>query len=68
MKTADLGQQIKALRTKRSMTQAELAERAGVGWSLIAKVEGGKRMPSMSTLERIAAALGARVRIVLVKK
>jgi predicted transcriptional regulator len=65
-----LGQQIRDLRTKRRdpMTQARLAELAGVGWSFIAKVEAGNRLPSMDTLERIAAALGARVRIELVKK
>ena len=68
MKPVDLGQQIKDLRIKRSMTQAELAARAGVGWSFIAKVEAGNRKPSMATLERIAKALNARVRIVLVRK
>ncbi len=63
-----LAQQIKDLRNKRRMTQTELAEAANVGLSFIAKVEGGDRLPSMTTLEAIAQALGARVEIRLVKK
>ena len=65
-----LGRQIRDLRRKRRlpMTQAELAEAAGVGWSFIAKVEAGNRLPSMATLERIAKVLGARVEIRLVRK
>ena len=65
-----LGQQIRDLRTTRRqpLTQTELAARAGVSWSFIAKVEAGNRLPSMATLDRIAEVLGARVRIVLVKK
>lgn len=63
-----LGQQIKGLRTKRRMTQTQLAEAATVGLSFIAKVEAGHRLPSMATLEAIAEALGARVQIKLVKK
>jgi predicted transcriptional regulator len=50
------------------MTQAELAEHAGVGWSFIAKMEAGNRQPSMATLERLAKALGVRVHIRLVRK
>jgi transcriptional regulator with XRE-family HTH domain len=64
----ELGRQIADLRRKRKMTQTELAERAGVTWSFIAKVEGGDRLPSMATLERLAKALRAGVRIQLVGK
>ena len=49
-----LGDQIRTLRTGRGMTQARLAELAGVTWSFIAKVEAGNRLPSMDTLERLA--------------
>ena len=49
------------------MTQAELAKRAGLGWNFIAKVEAGDRRPSLSSLDRIARVLGAKVRIELVK-
>ena len=63
-----LGKQIHDLRAKRGITQTELAEKAGVTWSFIAKVEGGVRQPSMATLERIARALKARVDIRLVRQ
>jgi predicted transcriptional regulator len=49
------------------MTQAELAKRAGLSWNFIAKLEAGDRRPSLSSLDRIARALGAKVRIELVK-
>ena len=65
-----LGQQIRDLRhgyRGRGLTQAELAKRAGLGWNFIAKVEAGDRRPSLSSLERIARVLGAKLRIELVK-
>ena len=48
------------------MTQAELAKRAGLSWIYIAKLEAGDRMASLPALERIARALGARLRVELV--
>jgi predicted transcriptional regulator len=65
-----LGQQIRDLRMAycgAGMTQAELAKRAGLSWNFIAKVEAGDRLPSLSSLDRIARVLGAKVRIELVK-
>ena len=65
-----LGRQIRDLRVAHrgvGITQSELAKRAGLGWNFIAKVEAGDRRPSLSSLDRIARALGAKVRIELVK-
>ena len=65
-----LGQQIRELRMGHrgtGMTQAELANRAGLSLNFIAKVEAGDRLPSMSSLDRIARVLGAKVRIELIK-
>ena len=54
------------MRLRRGLTQAELARRAGLSWIYIAKLEGGDRLsPSLPALERIAKALGAKVRIKL---
>jgi len=59
--------QIRQLRARRQLTQAELAKRAGLSWIYIAKLEAGDRLsPSLPVLERIARALGARLRVELV--
>lgn len=51
-------------RIRAGLTQAELAERIGTRQPAIARIEGG-HLPSTSTLRRIAAATGTRLRIVL---
>ena len=61
-----LGTQIREWRLRRGLTQAALAERAGLSWIFIAKVEGGARLPSWPTLERLARGLKVTVRIELV--
>jgi len=53
-----LGEQLRHLRIEAGMSQAELADRAGVGQSYLAGVENGKRNPTLYTLWRLAIALG----------
>ena len=45
------------------MSQSELASAAGMDRSDISKIERGAANPSVQTLDRIAAALGARLQI-----
>jgi transcriptional regulator with XRE-family HTH domain len=52
---------IKALRERRGLTQEQLAEKAGVGRSHLARLETGKQDPTLSTLEKIATALNVKV-------
>ena len=47
------------------LSQAELAERMGTSQSAIARLESGRFKPSTRTLEKLAAATGMRLRIVL---
>ncbi|MFT4122910.1 MAG: XRE family transcriptional regulator [Microbacteriaceae bacterium] len=54
-----LGARIRALRRSRSMTLAELAERAGLSHPFLSQLERGLARPSMASLERIVRALGA---------
>jgi transcriptional regulator with XRE-family HTH domain len=61
-----LGVQLREWRLRRGLTQAALAERAGLSQIFIAKVEGGARAPSWPTLERIARVLRVTVRLELV--
>lgn len=53
--------QIKMLRERRGMTQEQLAQKSGIGRSHLARLETGKQDPTLSTLEKIAAALGVKV-------
>jgi transcriptional regulator with XRE-family HTH domain len=61
----ELGKQIRALRTTAGLTQKELAERMGSTQSVVARLEGGGVFPTIETLERVAAALGAQLDIAL---
>lgn len=50
-------------RTEAGLTQAQLAARMGTRQSVIARMEGGKAQPSTTTLKKLAAATGTRLRI-----
>jgi ribosome-binding protein aMBF1 (putative translation factor) len=60
----DIAMQVIELREKRGMTQAELAKRCGVDQGDISRIERGETSPTTRTLQRIADALGAQVRLV----
>jgi transcriptional regulator with XRE-family HTH domain len=49
-------------RLEAGLSQRELAERAGVAQSEIARIESGKREPSIPTLQRILAGAGMELR------
>jgi ribosome-binding protein aMBF1 (putative translation factor) len=50
------------------LTQGQVAERMGTTQSVVARLESGRSKPSMRTLERFAAAVGTKVRLVLEAK
>ncbi len=52
-------------RARAGLTQAELAERIGTSQSAIARLESGRAKPATRTLEKIAAATGSRLRVML---
>jgi ribosome-binding protein aMBF1 (putative translation factor) len=52
-------------RAHADLSQAELAERMGTSQSAIARLESGRFKPSTRTLEKLAAATGMKLRIVL---
>ena len=52
-------------RAHADLSQAELAERMGTSQSAIARLESGRFKPSTRTLEKLAAATGMRLRIML---
>jgi len=53
-----LGQRLKALREEYGLTQAQLANLAGVTAGLIGQIEQGKVQPSLKTLEKLAEVTG----------
>ncbi len=54
-----LRQNIKKLRKQSKLSQEELARKAGVTYSTVAKVEGGaSKNPTLGTLKKIAGVFG----------
>lgn len=50
-------------RREKGITQKELSELTGIAQGDISKLENGSANPSVRTLERVATALGKRLRI-----
>ena len=63
-KAYDIAMQIVALREKAGLTQVELAERTGISQADISRIERAATSPTAKTLQRIAQALDAEVRLV----
>lgn len=57
-----LGERIRALRKKASLTQERLAEKAEVSVKFIGNAERGETAVSVKTLRRIAKALGVNLK------
>lgn len=53
----EIGKRVCIRRKMKGWTQEKLAEKVGVSWSSICKLETGKSMPSLDRLEDIAQAL-----------
>lgn len=59
----NIGQAIQLARSKRRLSQAALAKRAGISVSYLSLLERGRRDPPLSTLRKIAAALAMPLEI-----
>jgi len=60
------GYQIARLRIQRGLSQSQLAEMVGTRQPSIARLENGNSVPSLSFLQRLAAALGAKIEVRLI--
>jgi transcriptional regulator with XRE-family HTH domain len=58
-----LGRLVRELRASAGLSQRELAERIGTTQSVIARLETGGSKPSLTTLERVADAVGREVEV-----
>ena len=56
-----IGAALRAMRERRGLRQNELAELAGLAPSQVSELENGRRAPSLRTLRRVCAALGATI-------
>jgi DNA-binding XRE family transcriptional regulator/predicted RNase H-like HicB family nuclease len=52
-------------RQEAGLTQAELARRAGISQQMISRLEDPDHNPTLETLEKVARALGVRLRVSL---
>jgi transcriptional regulator with XRE-family HTH domain len=59
----NLGKSIQTCRMQRGFSQADLAKRAGISVSYLSMLENSKRDPTISTVEKIANALGVPIEI-----
>jgi DNA-binding XRE family transcriptional regulator len=55
-----MARELIAARARAGMTQADVAQRMGTTQSVIARLEGGQRQPSLRTVQRYAQAIGCR--------
>jgi DNA-binding XRE family transcriptional regulator len=60
-----LGDQLRAIRRSRNLTQKEVAERAGISQPALSRIELGGGMPDIETLRRLGNAMGVRFHVVV---
>jgi len=53
-----LGENLRRLRLKKKLSQGDLSKKLNVNRAYISNIENGRMNPTLSTLEKIAGALG----------
>ncbi len=61
----DLGSNLKAARLERGLTQEDVSMLSGVHETEISRIEAGKRDPRVSTVRKLAKAVGVRPGVLL---
>lgn len=56
-----LGQNMKKIRLAKQMSQGDICRKLGLGRSYISNVENGKNNPTLSTITKLAEALGVKI-------
>ncbi|HUY62577.1 MAG TPA: helix-turn-helix transcriptional regulator [Candidatus Paceibacterota bacterium] len=56
-----LGRNLKRIRTRKDISQGDIARALKVGRSFITNIENGKTNPTLATIARIAKAIGVSV-------
>ncbi len=52
-----IGTRVREIRTKKNLSQSDLADRAGVPFSYVSRLENGHLLPAIEALEKLARAL-----------
>jgi len=60
-----IGDRLKDLRIEQALTQRELADKAGIGANTVNRIELNETKPHMSTIRKLAGALGVEPRILV---
>ena len=63
----EIARELVSARSRAGLTQLEVATRMGTTQSVIARLEGGKRPPSLRTVQRYAQAVGCKAVLRLVR-
>lgn len=58
--SAQIGKGLHAARTRKGLTQIEVAKKAGTNVNYYAKLERGESVPSLKMLEKIIKVLGVK--------
>jgi transcriptional regulator with XRE-family HTH domain len=64
----DLGRNLRRARERAELTQEQVAERSGVHATEVSRIEGGKRDPKVSTVQRLAEAIGVTASDLLLRE
>lgn len=56
--SSKLGQNLKRIRTKKKMSQGDIARSLDVHRAYVSGIENGKRNPTLATIQKLADALG----------
>ena len=56
-----LGRNLKRIRTKKGITQGDIVRALSVGRGFISNIENGKANPTLTTIAKIAKAVGVSV-------
>lgn len=56
-----LAKNMRKIRTRKKMSQGDICRALGVDRAYISNIESGKQNPTLSTIEKIAKALGVKI-------
>ena len=60
----EVARQIIKFRLSKKMTQAELADKAGLKQAYVARLESGTANPTLESITKVATVLGKRIKLV----